>query len=112
MIHPLQETTRCRTSKPRHLLVQALEQHLHSSPGLEHLLVHKRGNHLYIAHPGSIEAPDQLDPVLRLTHIGSLRYGLSIRLHTGRWEPVPLNGTMEDVLMAAVKMFGPWLEQR
>jgi hypothetical protein len=39
------------------------------------LLVSRSGDHLFIAHAGPHEAPDDLDPVLRITHAGHWRFG-------------------------------------
>ncbi len=77
-----------------------------------HLLVYKAGDHLFIAHRGSPDAPDDGDPVLRITHAGRWRFGLSLRRPKGRWEPVPSAGAIFEVLAEATRTFGPWLVPR
>jgi hypothetical protein len=50
-----------------------------------------------------------VDPVLRITHAGQWRFGLSLRRPNGRWQPVPIAGAMSEVIAEAVRTFGPWL---
>lgn len=78
-----------------------------------HLTVYREGDHLCIAHrgpPGA--ADDDVDPVLRITHAGQWRFGLSLRKPNGRWQPVPIAGAMFEVLAEATRTFGPWLDPR
>jgi hypothetical protein len=49
-------------------------------------------------------------PVARLTSIEPGRYGLAFRLHTGRWDPLPLHGTLEEVASGAAQMLAPHLD--
>jgi hypothetical protein len=67
---------------------------------------------LFIAHAGPPDARDEVDSVLRITHVGHWRFGLSLRRPNGRWQPVPISGAMSEVIGEAVRTFGPWLAPR
>jgi hypothetical protein len=77
-----------------------------------HLVVYREGDHLFIAHAGPPDAPDDADPVLRISHAGQWRFGLSLRRPSGRWQPVPIAGPMVTVVAEAVQTFGSWLAPR
>ncbi len=46
-------------------------------------------------------------PVARLTRLEPGQYGLGFRLHTGRWDPMPVEGSLEEVATFAAKMLAP-----
>lgn len=96
----------------RHPLVPIVHGKLASLGDFAHLTVYRQGDHLFIAHTGPPDAPDDVDPVLRITHAGHWRFGLSLRRHDGRWQPVPIAAAMSDVIAEAVCTFGPWLAPR
>ena len=75
----------------------------------EHLCVRRDGEHVVVEQPGPPDAPDDRDPVMRLTPIGGFRFGLSYCRHTHEWERLPVSGALADVLAEAVQMLGPWL---
>ena len=95
-----------------HPLVIVVRDKLLTLGDFAHLIVYRAGDHLFIAHRGSSSAPDEVDPVLRITHAGQWRFGLSLRRPNGRWEPVPIAGAMFEVLAEATRTFGPWLAPR
>ena len=95
-----------------HALVPIVRDKLQSLGDFSHLLVYRQGDHLFIAHPGPSDAPDDLDPVLRITHAGQWRFGLSLRRPNGRWQPVPIAGSMFEVIAEAARTFEPWLAPR
>jgi hypothetical protein len=108
-----------RKSKPsrsqrdaQHPLVPIVRDKLLSLGDFAHLTVYKSGDHLFIAHAGPTGTPDDSDPVLRITHAGHWRFGLSLRRPSGRWQPVPIAGAMFEVLPEAVRTFAPWLAPR
>ena len=105
-------TTSSATRDTEHMLVQVAQQKLLALGDFAHLLVYRAGDHLFIAHRGPPNAPDDVDPVLRITHAGNWRFGLSLRRPNGRWEPIPIAGAMFEVLAEATRAFGPWLEPR
>lgn len=107
-----------RTSTPsrssrdtQHPLVPIVRDKLCALGDFAHLLVYRKGDHLFIAHAGPPDAPDTLDPVLRITHAGQWRFGVSLR-RSKRWQPVPIAGAMFEVIAEAVRTFGPWLAAR
>ncbi len=95
-----------------HPLVIVVRDKLLSLGDFAHLIVYRAGDHLFIAHRGPPGAADDVDPVLRITHAGQWRFGLSLRRPNGRWEPVPIAGAMFEVLAEATRTFGPWLALR
>ena len=96
----------------QHPLVPIVREKLQTLGDYAHLLVYRQGDHLFIAHAGPTDAPDDVEPVLRITHAGHFRFGLSLRRPNGRWQPVPIAGAMFEVLDDASRTFHPWLEPR
>jgi hypothetical protein len=96
----------------QHPLVPIVRDKLASLGDFAHLAVYRQGDHLFIAHAKPPDALDDADPVLRITHAGHWRFGLSLRRPNGRWQPVPIAGAMFAVLAEAVRTFGPWLAPR
>jgi hypothetical protein len=92
-----------------HPLVATVRDKLAGLGDFTHLTVYRQGDHLFIAHVGPLEASDEVDPVLRITHVGHWRFGLSLRRPNGRWQPVPIAGAMFEVIAEAVRAFGPWI---
>ena len=68
--------------------------HLLHQRGHLHLRVQSRGKHLIV----SSAEEGLLEPRLRLTLVPGRRDSLSFRHHTGRWDPVPIVGTMVEVI--------------
>lgn len=96
----------------QHPLVPVVRERLHSLGNFAHLTVYRAGDHLFVAHPGPPDAPHDVDPVLRISHAGRWRFGLSLRRPSGRWQPVPIAGAMFQVIAEAVRTFEPWLVPR
>jgi hypothetical protein len=96
------------TSKPD-VLAELVRTRLTALGDFSHLRVVRRGDHIVIERPGPPDDPDDAEPVLRLSGIGQFRFGLSLRRHTNRWEPLPISGVLDDVLAEAVRVVGPWL---
>jgi hypothetical protein len=119
MVHMSKAAARRRSSKPsrlsrdtQHPLVPIVRDKLQTLGDFAHLLVYRQGDHLFIAHPGLSDSPDDVEPVLRITHAGHWRFGLSLQRPSGRWQPVPIAGAMFDVIAEAVRTFAPWLAPR
>jgi hypothetical protein len=74
-----------------------------------HLHVRRDREDVVVEQPGPPDAPDDREPVLRLTPIGGFRFGLSRASADGRWEKMHVSGVLADVLAQAVDMLGPWL---
>jgi hypothetical protein len=110
---PRRTSTPSRSSRDtQHPLVPIVRDKLCTLGDFAHLLVYREGDHLFIAHAGPPDAPADVDPVLRISHAGQWRFGLSLRRPNGRWQPVPVAGAMFEVVTEAVRTFGPWLTQR
>ena len=71
----------------------------------DHISVRAHGSHLLV------ENCDLSDTVARLTHLGRDHFGLSFQSHTGRWEPMPFEGTLETVTDDLVQTLAPYLER-
>lgn len=95
-----------------HPLVAIVRNKLAALGDFEHLTVYRQGPHLFVAHAGPPDPREEVDPVLRITHVGHWRFGLSLKQPTGRWLPVPIAGAMFEVIAEAVRTFGPWLAPR
>jgi len=52
---------------------------------------------------------DEEQPVARLTPIGSGHYGLSFMRHTGRWEPMPFSGPLQEMADTVVSTLSAYL---
>jgi len=91
------------------LLAEVVREKLVALGDFAHLRVRRQAEHVLVEQPGPPDAPDEHDPVLRLTPIGGFRFGLSVYDHNGRWRKIPISGVVADVLTQAVAMFGPLL---
>ena len=96
----------------QHPLVLLVRDKLAGLGDFAHLTVYRQGDHLFIAHVGPPDACDEVDPVLRITHVGHWHFGLSLKRPNGRWQPVPIAGAMFEVVTEAARTFGPWLAHR
>jgi hypothetical protein len=96
----------------QHPLVPIVRDTLAVLGAFEHLTVYRQGDHLFIAHVVPSDARNDVDPVLRISHAGHWRFGLSLKRPSGRWQPVPISGALVDVIAEAVRTFGPWLAPR
>ena len=69
-----------------------------------HVDVLSRGGHLVISPDG--------EPVARLTPTSAPGlYGLSFRNHSGRWEPMPFVGDLQQQAQNVVAALAPYLER-
>lgn len=77
-----------------------LEQALHDK-GFTHLHVSKRGNSLVVYSKDGTESVNRS----RLTLVGQKQYQLSMADHTGRWEPTPYKGNLEEMITMLTEEF-------
>lgn len=80
----------------RERLLSLLEKH----EATRGLYVRVRGKQLILGRRESYgpgREPEDDDRV-RLTHLGSSSFGLSVIRHTGRWEQTPFSGTLEELV--------------
>lgn len=60
---------------------------------------------------GQLDVCPNDEPVARATPLGGGEYGLSFRSHTGKWERMPISGTLSDLAKDVVDALGPYLEK-
>ena len=82
-------------------------------------LIRARGDYTHVgvrAHGAQliveVHDGDEPYPVARLTSLGAGEFGLSFHRHTGRWEPMPFVGPLEDVADDLIACLAPYLERR
>ncbi|MBB5405338.1 hypothetical protein QF000_000032 [Paraburkholderia atlantica] len=46
----------------------------------------------------------------RLTELGRNRYSAAFRSHTGRWEPLPGTGSLDEMTEVIVTLLQPYLQ--
>lgn len=74
-----------------------------------HVAVRVARGHLVI----ELCADDASPQVLaRASPLGGGAFGLSFRNHSGRWEPMPVVGSLEEVADSTVALLGPYLDPR
>jgi len=64
------------------------------------------GRHFLI----QIDDNGQLDTIARLTQINPKTYGASFKSHTGRWDPLPEEGSRDEMIAMLVEELGPYLD--
>ncbi|MBS0454163.1 MAG: hypothetical protein JSS14_22915 [Proteobacteria bacterium] len=91
------------------LLIQAradeLQRHLARLTGHEQARVRPYGKHLLI----QMHRGDDVDTVARLTELARNRYTAAFRGHTGRWEPLPINGDLNQAADSVATLLAPFL---
>jgi hypothetical protein len=91
------------------LLAQAradeLQRHLARLTGHEQARVRPYGKHLLI----QMHRGDDVDTVARLTELARNRYTAAFRSHTGRWEPLPINGDLKQAADSVATLLAPFL---
>ena len=95
---------RSSRSKPTDEQAEQLCAAIHSLGDYKHVQVRPERGHLNIC-------ADEFEPVARLTPLGGGNYGLSFRNHHGRWEPMPVAGTIQQLPQAIVSTLGTYLER-
>ena len=83
-----------------------LQQQLRSLLGHEQIITQAYGRHLLI------KRLDDEEPtvVARLTELGRNRYGAAFRSHSGRWEPLPGAGSLDEMAQLVVTLLEPYLQ--
>jgi len=81
-----------------------LQRHLAQLTGHEHARVRPYGKHLLI----QMHRDDNVDTVARLTELARNRYGAAFRSHTGRWEPLPIDGDLKQAADAVTTLLAPY----
>lgn len=83
-----------------------LRRHLAQLTGHDHALVRPYGKHLLI----QMRHDDNVDTVARLTELARNRYGAAFRSHTGRWEPLPIEGDLKQAADAVTTILAAYFE--
>ena len=83
-----------------------LQRQLRGLLGHEQIGTQAYGRHLLI------KRLDDEDPtvVARLTELGRNRYGAAFRSHSGRWEPLPGAGSLDEMAQLVVTLLEPYLQ--
>jgi hypothetical protein len=83
-----------------------LQRQLRSLLGHEQIVTQAYGGHLLI------KRLDDEEPtvVAWLTELGRNRYGAALRSHSGRWEPLPGTGTLDEMAQVVVTLLQPHLQ--
>jgi len=71
-----------------------------------HVDVRAHGQHLIV----ELIHDDEREPVARATRLDSKTFGLSFRSHTGRWEPMPISGGLEEIARAMTEELGAYVD--
>jgi len=83
-----------------------LQSRLRSLLGHEQVVTQAYGRHLLIKRLDDAEST----VVARLTEIGHHRYGAAFRSHSGRWEPLPATGTLDEMAEVVTSLLLPYLQ--
>jgi hypothetical protein len=83
-----------------------LQRQLRSLLGHEQIVTQAYGPHLLIKRLDDEDAT----LVARLTELGHTRYGAAFRTHSGRWEPLPGTGTLDEMAQLVVTLLQPYLQ--
>ncbi|HEX7935596.1 MAG TPA: hypothetical protein VF573_21325 [Paraburkholderia sp.] len=83
-----------------------LQRQLRSLLGHEQIVTQAYGHHLLI------KRLDDGEPtvVARLTELGRNRYGAAFRTHSGRWEPLPGTGSLQEMADVVVTLLQVYLQ--
>ena len=83
-----------------------MQRQLRSLLGHEQIVTQAYGRHLPIKRLDDEDAT----VVARLTELGRTRYGAAFRTHSGRWEPLPGTGTLDEMAQVVVTLLQPYLQ--
>lgn len=85
---------------------EELQRQLRSLLGHEQIITQAYGHHLLIKRLDD-GAPTV---VARLTELARNRYAAAFRSHSGRWEPLPGTGTLDEMAGVVVTLLQPYLQ--
>jgi hypothetical protein len=89
-----------------HAHAERLRALIRNVPGHDHVDVRTRGQDLII----EVMHADDREPIARATRLDGHRFGLSFRSHTGRWEPMPISGDLEEIAQAMTEELGAYID--
>ena len=83
-----------------------LQRQLRKSLGHDQIITQAYGRHLLIK-----RLDDQVPIVVaRLTELDKKNYGAAFRSHSGRWEPLPGSGPLDEMVQLVVTLLHPYLQ--
>lgn len=82
-----------------------VEKRLQELLGHQQVKVKPHGRHFLI----QMDLGEELETVARLTQFPDKTFGAAFKSHTGRWEPLPDEGTRDEVIEAVTCQLGPYL---
>jgi len=83
-----------------------LQRQLRTLLGHDQIVTQAYGRHLLIKR---LENGDPI-VVARLTELGRHQYGAAFRSHSGRWEPLPGSGSLNEMVELVVTLLQPYLQ--
>jgi hypothetical protein len=83
-----------------------LQRTLRDLLGHDQIVVQAWGAHLLIKR----QDDQDLIVVARLSALSGNRYGAAFRSHSGRWEPLPGSGTLDEMAQLVVTLLQPYLQ--
>ena len=93
--------------KPAALLgATDVEKKLRQALGHDGVTVKPYGKHFHI----QLNYDDEPDTIARITQLDSRTYGAAFKSLTGRWEPLPDEGTRDEMIAVLAEEFGPYLD--
>ena len=87
------------------LMAAGLERDLRKAVGHDQVKVQPRGRNMLIL----MDLGEETEVIGRITQFGPRLFGAAYRSHTGRWDPLPVEGSREEAIEAVVSMLGPYL---
>lgn len=69
-----------------------------------------RSSHKPIGAPAKRLDDEEPTVVARLTELARNRYSAAFRSHTGRWEPLPGTGSLDEMAEVLVTLLQPYLQ--
>lgn len=86
--------------------ISELQRHLCALLGHDQIVTQAYGRHPLI------KRLDDQEPtvVARLSELSRNRYGAAFRSHSGRWEPLPGSGSLDEMAQVVVTLLQPYLQ--
>lgn len=82
-----------------------IQKQFQEALGHDQVRVKPHGHHYLI----QMEADGELETIARLTTLTGRTFEAAFRSHTGRWDPLPGEGTCEEMIHMVVDLCGPYL---
>src|SRR5471032_1101435 len=104
LAHPELELAMPTLSAKHH--ASELQRQLRALLGNDQIVTQAYGAHLLI------KRLDDQDPIVvaRLSELGRNLYGAAFRSHSGRWEPLPGSGPLDEMAQLVVTLLEPYLQ--